>query len=236
MNFQELVAQVVVDTNRPDMGFVTDGGSGEIPNAVCSAILALHAKDKFYKDIVTSQVKFDSAAYIQTIDTQALPRFKDLKYFRKNDPSFAQFQQDPTVMQPLLFYGYGGYSVPQTITAATKLIKCIDVSEIFDDYGAERLDVAYQAGSTIFIKSSTALLYGLIGYVAYPNIDQTNFGANMNSWIMNEFPYAIIYWASAKIFASIGQQEMSRAYTSQTGLVTEQVDLLMKNNIVLGGS
>lgn len=204
MTLDEIVADIILKTNRPDMGFVTSGGDGRIPSLVMDSTQALHNADFFYKDIKTAQVVFDAAAYVQVLDLSTLPRYRSLSYVRKNDPSLAAYQQNPTLLPPLV--NSGGFLVANdTITA---FLDIITPTDILDDYGTEKLDVAYQVGNNLMIKSSTSLRYALVGWYSHPYVSKTNYTA-YDSWIAREFPSSIIFDCVASVFGTIGKAEQA---------------------------
>lgn len=205
MNFSELVAEVVSATSRPDLGLVSQGGDGQIPRYTFASIMNAHLTDYYWRDISTADVIFDAAAYIQELDIQTIPRFRAFSYFRKWDPSFSSSQSNPLILPPL-------YSNNSTVSGVLALdfIKIITPDAIFDDYGTEKLDVGYAAGSTFFIKSSTLLAQAKIGYYSYPFLDQSNEGAALQSWIAEDQPYAIIFPAIAMTFTNTGDEDAAR--------------------------
>jgi|SRR5690554_3396613 len=76
MDFQELVAEVVDITKRPDK--VTS-----IESAVKTATLKAHHSDYFFNDLVEVAVEFDEPRFIQTFDPkQVVPRYRQAKYMR----------------------------------------------------------------------------------------------------------------------------------------------------------
>ena len=228
MSFSDLVAQVVIETSRPDMTFIEAGGTGEIPRALQAATLKMHGLDFFSKDILSAQAIFNAAAYIQTLDTTTLARYRQIAYIRKWDPTLADSQLNPLLST----------SSSANPSDALALLQIIDIDDIFDDYGSEKVNVCYQAGYTIWIKSSTSLAYAQMGWYAYPNVDISNSGANFTSWIANTYPYALIYDASSKIYSGTGQQDQSRKFDSpegQGGLVQGEIMRILRDNIRLGG-
>lgn len=248
--FNDLINMVIVETARPDMGLLTAGGSGEIPQQVAASVLKMHGLDFFFKDILTAQLKFDNTnGYIQTIDTAQLPRFKAFDYVRKNDPSLAASQLDPTVLPPL-FDTLNGQPFPTMLV--TKPITILDTDDLFDDYEVEKQDVAYLVGTTFFIKSSTPLNYVLLGWYGWPVLDYGNVGnlaadgvtpnpcPKFSSWIANEYPFAIIYDAASAILQKVGMTDASRKYDAGNllepqGLVWSHVSSLIKNNVSARG-
>jgi len=230
MKFSELVNAVYVETARPDL-------VDETSQAVLASTLKMHGLDYFFKDIQPSNVMFDSAAYIQVLDTAALPRYRALSYARKWDPTFNASQLQPTVLPPI----QSSLGVPVNENLALRPLKVISVDDIFDDYGTEKLDVCYQVGNCIYIKSSTSLSQLRIGWYQWPLAvaDDTKF----SSWIANEFPYAIIFDAASAVLQKTGQQDAARKYDTLpdprtgkgAGLVWSHIDNLKMSNVTMEG-
>jgi hypothetical protein len=232
MNFQELVNAVVIETARPDLGLVSLGGDGYIPQQVKASLLSLHSLDYYYKDIKSAQLIFDVTAYLQTLSTQDLVRFRSLSYFRKNDPSLATYQQNPN-------YPFPGLSGVDNMPTSMRLnfLKLITPNDILDEFGSEKTDVFYQAGDTISIKSSTSLMYGLIGFYQYPNLTVTDTAnsyseALFDSWIARELPYAPIFHAANATLVKKGDNEKAAKAEKQ---MAEQIAILRNSNIVAEG-
>lgn len=235
MNFTQLCAAVVTETNRADL--IT-----QIQQAVFASTLKMHGIDFFDKDILTAHAVFDTPAYIQVLDTTSLPRWRRGAFFRKDYPStYNAWEATPTNLPPL-FNDFRAGLVSSQVARA--LLEFIDPDEIFDDYGTERNDIAYQAGTSIFIRSSTSLQFLNLGWYAWPECDISNVGVNYSSWIAGEFPYAIVYDAASAILQKTGQTDAARKYDAVPdprqnfggGLVYSQIDNLLKSNISNLGS
>lgn len=246
-NLVALMNAVFVETARPDM-------INETGQAVFSSTLKMHGMEFFRKDVVPAQLVFPSASYIQQIDTGALPLYRSISYIRKDDPSlYGSYELNPNNNLPPLFTNIDGSVI--SMGQARKLLREIDPDDFLDEYGAEKVDVWYQAGSTIAVKSSTSLQWGLIGFYAWPNLDIGN--ANLltfttlpgncsplfNSWIAAEYPYAIIYDAASAILQKTGMTDAARKYDQVpdrngkgAGLVWSHIDNLLMNNIKATGS
>ena len=231
MNFAQLVAGVITETNRPDLGFVSDQGTGEIPQSCFAALMELHTMDYFYKDIQEQTITFAQTSYLQSLDTTTIPNFRSMAFIRKWDPSYQSYENDPTTQPPS-----SQYPISQVLAG----IDIVDIGDIFDRlYGNERTNIAYQAGYNMNIKSNTPLTYIIASYYAFPNLDMGNNGVNMVSWIANEYPYAVIYKAASNTFVAQGQQENARKYDSpeaQGGLVASHIRNLKNSNITAKGS
>lgn len=257
MTFNELVDQVILFTNRPDLGLVSSGGDGQIPQIVLSSTLAAHTSDMFLKDVVESDVVFTTPAYLQNLDSSSLVRFRSLYYFRKWDISEGT---PDSAGNPALSYGaFGNNYLPPSPPQAWlvdpltgslipseqqfKMLTIIDTQSMFDSYQRERVDICYSAGSTIRMKSSTLLTVGKIGYFSYPDMDIANNGANFSSWIANDYPFAIIWNAVALISSAIGELETAKNLLRPAnprsgdpgGLATQAFTALKMGNIELGG-
>ncbi len=237
MNFLELVAQVISDTGRPDLGLLTDGGDGQIPAAIFAATLRVHQSEFYWRDIIASNVIFNSCAWIQTLDIKSIPRFRAISYFRKWDPTFQSEQINPTVLPPL----FNGTSIVN-IELALKDLEVVDLGRggIFDRYGSEKQDVCYAAGDVIYMKSSTAFQYGKLGYYSRPLLDISNNGAGYTSWIAEHHPWVIVYAADAAIFSVTGDLDRARELVRPAtygpkadpgGLYTQEKAALDMNNI-----
>lgn len=239
MTLNDMIAEIIRDTGRPDLGPVVTGGDGKIPAAIFSTTLALHTCDFFTRDIVEVTVVFPVSAYLQTLDTTSLERWRSLAYCRKWDNSssesgaFGEFtfgsggfgnsaiassgqwrgnsSSVDTTSLGVLPPGVDIWSIGQDL--AFSEIEVVDLGGLFDSYGREKQDVAYAAGNAIRIKSSTALTVAKVGYYAYPFLDMGNRGDSYVSWIAEEFPWAIIYAAEAIIFNSTGDNETARQLT-----------------------
>lgn len=222
MTFTELVEAVYVETNRPDM-------VAETQNAILSSLLKLHCCEFFYKDIAQTDIVFDEARYVQTLGTNNFPRYRSLCYFRKNDPTLAAFQQNPSLLPPL----YSSAGLPTSTSMG--FLKVITPDNIFDEYNAEKLDVCYQAGQTLFMKSGTALQFGLVGYYQFPNLSPTN-PTQFTSWIATEMPWAVVYDAASAVLQKIGMTDAARKYDNpENGLAPTHRHILIMNNIVMNG-
>lgn len=235
MNFTQLVNAVYTETNRPDL-------VAETIQKVLASALKLHCCDFFYKDIATTEAIFDAAAYIQTLDVSAFPRYRSLSYFRKNDPSLSTYQQNPTILPPL----YTASGQPSNLSMG--FFRVITPDDILDEFLQEKFDVCYQAGQTLFFKSSTAVQYGLVGWYQYPNLDYTLDAngnpvdsINFDSWVAREFPHAIYYDAASAVLQTIGMTDAARKYDAPAGngfdggLATQAMKSLIMNNIVAQG-
>lgn len=72
-----------------------------------------------------------------------------------------------------------------------------------DYFNLPRNDVAYQAGMAIQIRNNTALDMYIFGFYQHPVAVETGY----DSWIAEEYPYVLIYEATATVFQTVGLQE-----------------------------
>lgn len=255
MTLAEMIDAVVSDTNRPDLGTVASGGDGQIPRAVFSATLSLHTIEYFYKDIVEINTIFPVSAYLQTLDTSTIPRYRALAYFRKWVPS-----TDSSGGFGVGSFGNMGFGNPNLTEVAGlwrntsipfsssllppgidwngvtedlifRMIETVDLGGLFDSYGKQKQDVCYAAGTAIQIKSSTSLEAGKLGFYQYPSLDMEHNGVGYSSWIAREYPFAIIYSADAIIFANTGENEAARNLTRPSNYRTGDVGGLVTQHI-----
>ena len=77
--FAELVADVKVMTNRPDL-------DADIKQAVKAATLKMHRLDYFPRDLVETGIQWTTPDYLQSLDYKTLfPLWRGFKYLRKYD-------------------------------------------------------------------------------------------------------------------------------------------------------
>lgn len=102
MNFSELVQEVMVITNRPNLLTETE-------SAVKAATLKLHNTDFYAKDLYETGVEFPTEDYKQSLDyMQLIPNFRNLKYFRLKINHMIDSGPEIKVVTPEeVFDGYG---------------------------------------------------------------------------------------------------------------------------------
>lgn len=186
-DFNSIVADVMVITNRPDL-------ISETQLAVKSATLQLHRSDFYYKDIVEATLQFNVTDYLQSIDYRAIfPTFRNLKYLRKYDP----FAAGTDVAK-----GVGDFFDVETPESS------------LTSYGLAREDVVYAAGSLYQVRSSTPITYAITGVYVNPVVASPDTYA---SWIALEAPNAIVALAAAKMFGGIlGNANKSTFWNSES--------------------
>ena len=81
MTFNELLAEVYILTNRPDL-------VAETKSAIRAATLKMHQTDFYSKDIYETYITLGTAAYVHSIDYISLiNNLRSFKYVRKIDSS-----------------------------------------------------------------------------------------------------------------------------------------------------
>lgn len=94
MTLSELIAEVYLITNRPDL-------TSQTSSAVRAATLKIHQSDYYYKDLYETGIVFSSSEYEQSIDYRLLiPRWRALKYLRKSDSAGIDTLPFFTVIDP----------------------------------------------------------------------------------------------------------------------------------------
>lgn len=226
MTFAEIVAAVVLDTKRPDFGFTADGGDETIPQAVKSTLMQLHTSEYYIKDRLQAEFVFDTVSNLQEVETAGLPRYRNIAWARRNDPSLSQFQQNTSILPPLTDkYGATNFNESMAIFYEA------DPPGVFDLYGNDVYNVYYQSAGSLYFRSKFPLQYMLVGWFAFPNLDVNSAGV-FDSWIAREYPYAVIACTASKIFANTGKQEQARAYDNpQTGEAARWRNVIVTSNV-----
>jgi len=167
--------------------------TAETLSAIKAATLKAHRSDFYSKDIYETGISFGSLEYRQGLDYITLiSNFRAFKYLRKADSAIDDTGVFFTVITP---------------------------EEVIDSYGKNRTDIAYVAGRTLEMRSSTLFQYGLLGCYVLPIVTTNGY----SSWVAEQNPFAIIYEACRVIFKSIGYDQQSSTFT---GLLSEEYELL----------
>lgn len=146
--FAELVADVKVMTNRPDL-------DSEIKLAVRAATLKMHQTDFYPKDLYETGIQWSPIAYQQSLDYRTLiPRWRSLKFLRK---------YDATAVSPTAPDG--------------KFFTVITPDSSLDDYSLDKEDVCYVAGEQLEIRSSTQDTYMILGCYLHPDITEASYSS-----------------------------------------------------------
>lgn len=145
MTLTELIAEVYVITNRPDL-------TAETLSAVRSGTMKCHRADFFVKDIFETGITFPTATFLQAIQYRdILPRWRAFKYLRKFDPT--------AFPSPGLAGEFFEFATPGTS---------------LDSYSINRENICYLAGDNIQVRSSTEIQYALLGCYLNPQAGITD--------------------------------------------------------------
>jgi len=104
------------------------------------------------------------------------------------------------------------------------ILTYIEPEKVVDNYGANRVDVFYVAGAEIQIRTLAQQQYFALGYYANPNVTTTAY----NSWIADDYPFAITYEAVSILFKTIGYDEQVPVYRQ---MVADQYQILRQHAI-----
>ena len=166
--------------------------------AVKAATLKAHHSDDYIRDFSEYSITFSGADYYQSLD------FKNVVPLWRKPRYIRKFNLDTSLPGDFLKY--------------------IEPEKVVDEFGASRQDIYYVAGSNIQIRSSNLLQYILVGAYCNPVVVPANF----NSWIADDYPFAIIYEAAAIIFKTVGYDEQVPVYRQ---MVAEQLQLLKQHAV-----
>lgn len=172
--------------------------------AVRAATLKAHQSDYFPKDLFETAIKFEEEKYLQSLEYKAvIPRWRSLSYLRKYNPT-------------------------ELDNAKGEFLTVLTPGEVLDNYGINRENVVYLAGSMLEIRSSDLLQYVLLGCYVHPDVTVEGY----SSWIADEHPFYIVYEAARTLFKTIGYDEQAAMYDR---LVQEQLAILRQSQIIAVG-
>jgi hypothetical protein len=170
---------------------------GRTALAVQAATLKAHQSDDYEPDLIEQSILFDTPDYYQSLDYKSVfPLWRKARYIRASDST----------------------------GAAGPLLTKIEPEKVVDDYNASRINVWYQAGAYVQIRTLEQKQYFFIGYYANPNVTE----ASYSSWVADSHKFAIVYEAAAIVFKTIGQDQESAAYRT---MVAEQIAMIKMHNI-----
>lgn len=172
----------------------------QIQAAVKAATIKAHHSDFYYRDLHEMSVEFAVEYQIQNfLPTDIFTNFRKAKYIR------------------LWFGDVDGY--------AGKFLTPIHIENSIDDYSLDRVDVFYMAGQLLQIRTAAPIKRVLFGAYLHPVVTPES---SYNSWIANEYPYAIVYEACRAIFKRIGKDSESAEFNR---LTAEEYRLLLISNV-----
>ena len=165
--------------------------------AIRQATLKLHQRDFYPKDIAEFGVSFTTEQIVQSFEYKLVqPRWRQAKYFRRT-----------------------------TVDGASDLpfFDILTPEETLDDYGVNRVNICYLAGSVYQFRCAVPFQYMFVGAYLNPDITEASF----SSWIAEEHPFAIVHLAAAMIFRSIGNDEEYKSSMNDAAIeqanITEEV-------------
>ena len=223
----DIMNMVYTETNRPDM-------VAETQQAVIASTLKMHLRGYYWPDITPAIINTGSSSRITVIPVSELPNFRQVAYIRPGDanqtiptdlvnPCWENLQGTSPQLPPL-FWGYADLD-------PAGLIEIIEPNDILDVNKYMRDNIAYLAGSNLYIRTAISLQYFQFAWYSYPTISPTTY----SSWIADQLPYAIVYDASSALFTKQGQQDVAATYSkvdtngNTDGLVSTWLKLLDQN-------
>lgn len=189
-----LAADAYTITNRPDL-------VAETLLSLRKAIRKYHGADTFKRDLaitridMTAQTPMMPNQYRWNLDLSLfaqLRRFKGVNYPTDLVPPY---NQTPA---PLVDWTLGSTRAREYHEVAP--------DNLFDSYGYERQNYFFVTGNTVTLKSGWYVDYLDFAYYQWP-IVPTDPTATLASWIVNEYPDAVIEEASGAVFKMIGKDE-----------------------------
>ena len=155
----------------------------EIASNINKAISFFVLKGEFAKDLVEQSMPIDSNSLGQTIDlSTVVPAVARLRKFKYIRPRGQRYY----------------------------LIE-IDPSQVFTPAGIIQPNRYFLAGSNLTFTLSVAESFLEIGYYQYPSILTSVTGSDAH-WLLDMIPWAVIEWAAAQTFQSIGDETSARYY------------------------
>jgi hypothetical protein len=163
---------------------------GETAIALRAATQNAHLSDTYFRDVVTNNVQLPNTSTQAAIDIPtALPGFRGLIDIRGLDIN----------QQPLWSPG-------------SQQIDVVEMGDIYDpEYGNIKNNIAYVSGDKLIIRYPGSVGGYIFEYLRTPQTKRELY----NSWIAQEVPAIILYWAAALVLATNGNEEKSRNYLTQ---------------------
>lgn len=109
-----------------------------------------------------------------------------------------------------------------------KDIKFMGPDNLWDEFGRYKKDVWYVAGTRLNFKTAVQETSFLVGYYSYPNLADA-----YDSWIAEQFPYAIIDEAGGRILQMLGQVDEGNKFVDPVKgtVITQHIPLMRANCI-----
>lgn len=198
MTLPELSAAVLTKTRRPDL-------QKQALLGIQEATHWAHTYDFFKRDL--SEISFDftrsdgpgplSKGTYPVKDT--LPLFRKLAFIRRYDPVSGL----PIISGPN--NGYFKQAEPDAL--------------IDSRYARAKTDILYLAGSNINWYACTEDRGHIVGYYKLPSLSMETY----NSWIADQYPFAIILYAASCVFRDIDQPDVAKANRAEAIEKIEEV-------------
>lgn len=163
---------------------------GETIIALRAATQNAHLSDTYFRDVVTNNVQLPNTSTQAAIDIPtSMPGFRGLIDIRGLDIN----------QQPLWSSG-------------SQPIDIVEMGDIYDpEYGNIKNNIAYVSGDKLIIRYPGSVGGYILEYLRTPQTKRELY----NSWIAQEVPAIILYWAAALVLATNGNEEKSRNYLTQ---------------------
>lgn len=224
-DYNGLIQSVYVETGRPDL-------VAETAAAVIQAVVGLHARGRYLKDIKRARVTFDFCSFIQELETIGLPFYRNIAYAKvgvvQNLTNNGVYPP-PTgpVIPPLYDWPWAPCALPE--------FTVIEADDIINVNGYERVNVIYQAGKSLYFKCERPFQFCQFGWYAFPNTSVANNAAQFDSWIADQYPYSVTLAAAANVYGKIGQNDLAavinNAPPNNPAGIQFWYDIIDRNNI-----
>lgn len=151
--------------------------------AIREATTYFHHLDFFPQDLVEESISSDGVSYLVTIDLTTLTRFRKLAYIRLYDISTGE--------------------------VLPNFVEMLPPDRVLDSYKLDKIDVAYQAGTSLNVKMGVPATGLIISYYKNPILDENNY----DSWVASRYPIQILTRAITTLFTMIGYVEEANKYS-----------------------
>jgi hypothetical protein len=106
-----------------------------------------------------------------------------------------------------------------------RYINPVSADKVFDEFGRNKTDVFYVAGTKMNMKTSDSQQTFLFGWYTIPNLSTMNF----SSWLADLYPELLIYEAAGYILQIIGQVEAAnKIIDPQKGIIYNPLNGMLK--------
>lgn len=195
----EVINDVHILTNRPDL-------VAEARVAIRKAIMKLHAADTFKRDLAVTRLQMATQTPVGT----------DQFRWSVTLSTFSSFRKPKSLIYPLELPAPEG----------DREYKELQVDNLFDRYGYETPNYFYIAGSTLVIKSAFSVDYLDFWYYKWPTINFTT--GTHSSWIVDQYPDAVVEEAAGAVFKMIGKDDEYNRYEQ---LFAQNISILRATDV-----